>query len=151
MNNNWSTLRPRLPRPGHERPARTTSAAAFIQTTANPTNAVFNLQGILSDGTINEFKFGYNAAPTEHRRRRADVNGIDFSSFIINLSGSVANTGIAGQGASSGSPCRAAWSASTARGNGRGAPYDPYSLTFVDSLSRIARQSLREVRRRRPR
>ena len=32
--------------------------------TANPSNAVFNLQGLLGGGMINEFKFGYNAAPS---------------------------------------------------------------------------------------
>ena len=37
--------------------------------TINPTNAIFNLQGILSGGMINEFKFGYNSAP-EYRRCR---------------------------------------------------------------------------------
>ena len=37
--------------------------------TDNPTNAVFNLQAVVSDRTINEFKFGYNAAPTQ-------VNGV---------------------------------------------------------------------------
>src|SRR5262249_5488157 len=35
-----------------------------VHITDNPTNAVFNLQGLLSDKTTNEFKFGYNAAPT---------------------------------------------------------------------------------------
>ena len=35
-----------------------------LKITANPSNAVFNLQGILGGGTVNEFKFGYNAAPS---------------------------------------------------------------------------------------
>src|SRR5262249_33805924 len=39
-------------------------AGQIIHTTANPTNAVFNLQGILSDRTTNELKIGYNGAPT---------------------------------------------------------------------------------------
>jgi hypothetical protein len=67
----------------------------------NPTNAVFSLQGVLSDRAVNEFKFGYNAAPSNIIGQAPTVNGIDFSKIVLNLSGSVANTGIAGQGASS--------------------------------------------------
>ena len=48
---------------------------------------MFNLQGILGDGTINEFKFGYNAAPTDIDGVGAGVNGIDFGDIVINLSG----------------------------------------------------------------
>ena len=48
---------------------------------------------------MNEFKFGYNAAPTRINGVAPTVNGVDFASLAINLSGSVANTGIAGQGA----------------------------------------------------
>ena len=40
----------------------------FFKITINPTNAIFNLQGILGGGMINEFKFGYNAR-AEHRGR----------------------------------------------------------------------------------
>ena len=65
-------------------------------------NVCFNLQGLLTDSTTNEFKFGYNAAPTQLVGQAPIVNGTDFSKIILNLSGSVANTGIAGQGASSG-------------------------------------------------
>ena len=32
--------------------------------TANPSNAVVNLQGLFGSGMVNDFKFGYNAAPT---------------------------------------------------------------------------------------
>src|SRR4029078_6355748 len=74
-----------------------------VHITANPTNAVFNLQGLLSDRTTNECKVAYNAAPTLSEGGAPTVNGIDFSKLVLNLSGSVANTGIAGQGSSSGS------------------------------------------------
>ena len=63
-----------------------------------PTNGVFSLQGLLGSGMTNEFKFGYNAA-------QSTENGVapaGFENIILNLSGSVANTGIAGQGATSG-------------------------------------------------
>ena len=69
-----------------------------FKTTALPTNAVFNLQGILSAVTTNEFKFGYNAAKSTEQ----GVAPAGFENIALNLSGSVANTGIAGQGSTSG-------------------------------------------------
>jgi hypothetical protein len=35
-----------------------------LKITANPSNAVVNLQGLIGGGMVNEFKFGYNAAPS---------------------------------------------------------------------------------------
>ena len=55
--------------------------------------------------------------------------------IILNLSGSVANTGIAGQGASSGLAIPGGLVRVNSAGNGRSAPYKPYSLTFADSLN----------------
>jgi Carboxypeptidase regulatory-like domain/TonB dependent receptor len=108
-----------------------------VHTEARPRNAVFNLQGILSDRTTNEFKFGYNAAPTQLTGHVQAVNGADFSSMIINLSGSIANNGIAGQGASSGITVPGGLIRSNSAQNGRSQPYDPYSLSFIDSLSSL--------------
>ncbi len=73
-----------------------------VTITDNPSNAVWALQGILGDSTINDFKVGYNSAPTRINGIAPAVPGVDFSNIVFNLSGSVANTGIAGQGASSG-------------------------------------------------
>jgi carboxypeptidase family protein len=112
-------------------------AGQVIHTTANPRNAVFNLQGILSDRTTNEFKLGYNGAPTTLVGIAPTVNGIDFSSFILNLSGSVANTGIAGQGASSGITVPGGLIRANSAQNGRAQPYDPYTVSFIDSLSSL--------------
>ena len=58
-----------------------------VHITDNPTNAVFNLQGVLSDHSVNEFKFGYNSAPSNIIGQAPIVNGIDFSKIAINLSG----------------------------------------------------------------
>ncbi len=106
-----------------------------LQMTANPTNAVFNLQGLFGEGTINEFKFGYNAAPTTIGASTPSpiMNGI-----LVNISGSVANAGIPGQGGSSGLAVPGGLVRVNSAGNGRAAPYDPYSLTFADSLSRVS-------------
>jgi hypothetical protein len=105
-----------------------------LKITANPSNAVFNLQGLLSGGMVNEFKFGYNAAPSTI----GATTTAGFENFNINLSGSVANSGIAGQGATSGLTIPGGLVRVNSAGNGRGAPYDPYSLTFADSLSRLS-------------
>jgi len=107
-----------------------------VHTEANPSNAVFNLQGVLSDRTTNEFKFGYNAAPTR-------INGVvpsaasALSAAIINLTGSVANNGIAGQGSSAGITVPGGLIRSNSAQNGRGQPYDPYTLSLIDSVSSL--------------
>src|SRR4030095_5602970 len=105
-----------------------------LKITADPGNAVFNVQGVLNSGMINELKVGYNAAPST-------IGAIavpGFETFNVNLSGSVANTGIAGQGASSGITVPGGLVRVNSAGNGRGAPYDPYSVTIADSLSKLA-------------
>jgi len=112
-------------------------AGQVIHTTANPSNAVFNLQGILSDRTTNEFKLGYNGAPTTLVGVAPVVNGIDFSTFILNLSGSVANTGIAGQGASSGITVPGGLIRANSAQNGRAQPYDPYTVSLIDSIGSV--------------
>src|SRR5215207_8030063 len=66
-----------------------------VRITDDPTNAVFTLSGTLAGSVQNEFKVGYNAAPTNILGQAPLVNGIDFSTIALNLSGSVANSGIA--------------------------------------------------------
>jgi hypothetical protein len=119
----------------NNQPEGVTGRAVHI--TANPTNAVFNLQGLLSERTTNEIKFGYNAAPTLIEGRAPTIHGIDFSKIALNLSGSVANTGIAGQGSSSGIAVPGGLVRANSATNGHAQPYDPYSLTIADTLSRV--------------
>ena len=59
---------------------------------------MFNLQGLLGNGMINELKFGYNAAQVNDGRRRTSPV---FDGIALSLSGTVANSGIAGQGGNS--------------------------------------------------
>ncbi|HQY65806.1 MAG TPA: carboxypeptidase regulatory-like domain-containing protein [Pyrinomonadaceae bacterium] len=104
---------------------------------AVPQNGVAGFQSILrKDGSlINDFKFGYNAARTRINGQAATVGGLDFSNLILNISGSVANTGIAGQGTSSGISIPGGLVRANSATNGRGQPYTPYSLSFVDSIN----------------
>ncbi|CAN5557362.1 hypothetical protein BH10ACI2_BH10ACI2_12910 [soil metagenome] len=104
---------------------------------AVPQNGVAGFQSILKkDGTlINEFKLGYNGARTRINGAAPTVAGLDFTNLTINISGSVANTGIAGQGTSSGISIPGGLVRANSATNGRGQPYTPYSLGFIDSLS----------------
>jgi hypothetical protein len=103
----------------------------------NPSNAIFSLQAILGGTAQNEFKLGYNAAPTNIVGSAPVTNGIDFNSIALNLSGSVANTGIAGQGNTSGIVVPGGLVRANSATNGHAQPYDPYTLSFIDSLSQI--------------
>lgn len=102
---------------------------------ARPTNAVFGLQGLIGSTTLNELRIGYNRADTDVVGVAGSAPGVDLSSSIINLTGSVANTGIAGQGASSGVVVAGGLSRLNSATNGRSAPYRPFSLSFLDSLT----------------
>ncbi|HVE55355.1 MAG TPA: carboxypeptidase regulatory-like domain-containing protein [Pyrinomonadaceae bacterium] len=106
---------------------------------AVPQNGVFGFQSILNStgSLINEFKIGYNGARTRINGSAPTVGGVDFSNLILNISGSVANTGIAGQGTSSGISIPGGLVRANSATNGRGQPYTPYSLGFIDSLNWI--------------
>jgi hypothetical protein len=106
-----------------------------IQVTARPTNAVFSLQGLFGTGAINDFKVGYNAAPTTIGAL-LPATGVDLSATLINYTGTgIANNGIPGQGASSAVTVPGGLIRANSAQNGRGQPYDPYSLTISDSLA----------------
>jgi hypothetical protein len=102
---------------------------------AKPRNGIVALQGIVSSSMVNELKVGYNSADTVIAGTAPTVNGIDLSQLTINLTGSVANSGIAGQGANSGIAVPGGLLRQTSAANGRGTPYTPYSLSFIDNLS----------------
>ncbi|MEZ5427757.1 MAG: carboxypeptidase regulatory-like domain-containing protein [Pyrinomonadaceae bacterium] len=111
----------------------------IVRIEAVPQNAVAGYQSIIrKDGSLlNEFKVGYNGARTRINGSAPTVGGLDFSNIILNISGSVANTGIAGQGTSSGISIPGGLVRANSATNGRGQPYTPYSLGFIDSLSWI--------------
>jgi hypothetical protein len=104
-----------------------------LRFTDNPTNGIVNLQGLIGGGMINEFKFGYNAAPTTY----GGIAPAGLEGVLVSICGTVANNGISGQGGTTGCATPGQLVRVNSAGNGRGAPYDPYSLTFADSLSRV--------------
>ena len=71
-----------------------------------------------------------SSSATTRRRRRINgiapvINGIDFGNIVLNLSGSVANTGIAGQGCDSGIVVPGGLVRANSATNGRGAAVRP--------------------------
>lgn len=111
----------------------------IVRIEAVPQNAVASYQSILrKDGSlINEFKVGYNGARTRINGSAPTVGGLDFTPITLNISGSVANTGIAGQGTSTGISIPGGQVRTNSATNGRGSPYTPYSVGFIDSLNWI--------------
>jgi hypothetical protein len=111
------------------------STGSIYATAIVPQNAVANVTQILSPTIINETKVGYNGAKTRVAgipgpSPNANINGV-----TLNLSGSVALAGIAGQSGSAGLAIPSGLIRLSSSFNGRGAPYTSYSLSFIDNLS----------------
>jgi Carboxypeptidase regulatory-like domain/TonB dependent receptor len=109
-----------------------------VQIIAWPQNGALALQSLLTPNIINEAKFGFNEALTRINGIAPVVNGIDFGRIVLNITGSVANTGIPGQGSSSGIAVPGGLVRANSATNGRGQPYTPYSLSAIDSLSWVS-------------
>ena len=116
-----------------------------VRVSSKPTNAILNLAGTFDGGMQNEFKIGYNAPPTRINGVVPSVGGVDFSNLTFNLSGSIANTGIAGQSSSSGIVVPGGLVRANSATNGRGQPYDPMSLAFSDTITKVGGNHLMKV------
>ena len=103
-----------------------------------PQNGVIALQSLLSPTLLNEFKIGYNSALSRINGLAPTVNGIDFSNLAFNISGSVAGFALPGQGANAGVASPGGLIRANSAQNGRGQPYTPYSVSFVDNLAGLA-------------
>src|SRR5262245_35453212 len=103
--------------------------------TYNPQNAVASWQTTIGGNKINELKLGYNGVYTRVNGFTAPVNSIDLSASTINISGSVANSGITGQGNPSGISIPSGLFRLNSATNGRGAPYTAYTLAPMDNFS----------------
>jgi len=116
-----------------------------VEVTNKPTNGIFNLQGTLGSGLLNEIKVGYNAPLANIRGVAPVVGGIDYGPIAINLTGSIANTGIAGQSASTGVVVPGGLVRANSATNGRAADYDPYSVAFTDAVTSVRGNHLTKV------
>jgi hypothetical protein len=106
-----------------------------VAVSAVPQNAVAALQTIFSPRLLNEFKFGYNAAKTRINGQAPTVNGLDLSAITLNISANTANFNLPGQGTSAGTATPGGLVRANSATNGRGQPYTPYSLSFIDNLN----------------
>jgi hypothetical protein len=102
---------------------------------ANPQNAVAALQTIFSTSVLNEFKLGFNGAKTRINGQAPTVNGLDLSAIVLNISANTANFSLPGQGSSAGTATPGGLVRANSATNGRGQPYTPYTLSFVDNLN----------------
>ena len=100
-----------------------------------PQNGIVAFQSILKPTVINEVKFGYNSALSRINGAAPKINGIDLSSIAINISGNTANFGLPGQGAGAGTAVPGGLVRANSATNGRGQPYTPFSLSFIDNLN----------------
>ncbi len=111
------------------------STLSVYSTSIVPQNGVASLTQLLSPAIINESKFGLNGAKTRVAgipgpSPNANINGV-----TLNLSGSVALGGIAGQSGNAGLAIPTGLIRLSSSFNGRGAPYTNYSTSYIDSLS----------------
>jgi hypothetical protein len=102
---------------------------------AVPQNGVLAVQSLLTPTLLNEFKVGYNGAYTRINGQAPTIAGFDLSSAVINISGNTANFALPGQGTSAGTAVPGGLVRANSATNGRGQPYTPYSLSFVDSVN----------------
>jgi hypothetical protein len=104
-----------------------------------PQNGVVALQSTLSATMINEAKLGYNGALTRGFGRSIVVPGVgDTSNFSVNITGSASNSGIPGQGATTGIAVAGGLVRLNSQANGRGAPYTPWSISLIDNFTWIS-------------
>ncbi|MBC7796668.1 MAG: TonB-dependent receptor [Pyrinomonadaceae bacterium] len=105
---------------------------------AVPDNGAFGFQSVITNSIVNDFRFGINRAATSVDAAAPIVNGIDYSNFALSIGGNVAiqnSSTIAGQGANVGVSSPGGLVRANSATNGRGQPYFPYSLSFIDSLN----------------
>ena len=100
-----------------------------------PQNGVLALQSILTPTLLNEFKLGYNSSYSRIIGVAPTVNGIDLSNLSFNISGSVAGFALPGQGSNAGVATPGGLIRANSAQNGRGQPYTPYSLSYIDNLN----------------
>lgn len=117
----------------NSQPDGVTGRSIFIRQI--PQNGVVALTSVLHSNLLNEFKFGYNGAYSRIIGQAPTVNGIDLSNLSFNISGSVAGFALPGQGANAGVATPGGLIRANSAQNGRGQPYTPYSLSFVDNLN----------------
>lgn len=100
-----------------------------------PQNGVITLTQILSPTVLNETKFAVNSVKERVAGVPGPSPGVDLNGVTLNLTGSVALAGIAGQTGNAAIAIPSGLIRLSSSFNGRGAPYTNYSLSGIDNLS----------------
>lgn len=111
------------------------STGSVYATSIVPQNAVVSLTQLLTPTIVNETKFGFNGSKTRVAGIPGPSPNADLNGVTLNLSGSVALGGIAGQSGSAGLAIPTGLIRLSSSFNGRGAPYTDYSTSYIDDLS----------------
>jgi hypothetical protein len=113
------------------------STLSTYQTTIVPQNGVVSLNQILSPTIVNETKFGYNGSKSRVSGVPGPSPNANLNGVTLNLSGSVALGGIAGQAGNAGIAIPTGLIRLSSSFNGRGAPYTNFTTSYIDNLSVI--------------
>lgn len=100
-----------------------------------PQNGVITFSQVLSPSILNETKFGVNAVKERVAGVPGPSPGVNLDGVTLNLTGSVALAGIAGQTGSAAIATPTGLIRLSSSFNGRGAPYTNYTLSGIDNLS----------------
>jgi hypothetical protein len=96
---------------------------------------VITLTQTLSPRILNETKFGVNSVKERVAGQPGPSQGVDLTGVTLNLTGSVALGGIAGQSGNAAMATPTGLIRLSSSFNGRGAPYTNYTLSGIDNLS----------------
>ena len=107
----------------------------ILEIRTTPQNGVLSWQSVISPTMINEVKIGFNEALTRGLGIGNVVNGIDTSGIAIAFGSAASNSGIPGQGTSTGSATAGGLVRLNSQANGRGAPYTPWTISYIDNFS----------------
>jgi hypothetical protein len=121
---------------GYSSQTQNSTLSQYNQTVV-PQNGLITLSQVLSPTVLNETKFGVNAVKERVSGRPGPSPGVDLTGVTLNLTGSVALGGIAGQTGNAAIATPSGLIRLSSAFNGRGAPYTNYSLSGIDNLSII--------------
>lgn len=100
-----------------------------------PQNGLITFTQTLTPTILNETKFGVNSIKERVAGVPGPSPGVDLTGVTLNLTGSVALAGIAGQTGNNAFATPTGLIRLSSAFNGRGAPYTNYSLSGIDNLS----------------
>ena len=104
---------------------------------AVPQNAIISSEQVWTPSILNEAKVGFNGVKQRVSGRPGPSPNADLTGVTLNLTGSVALSGIAGQTGTAGIAQPTGLIRLASAFNGRGAPYTNYSISGIDNLTVI--------------